>query len=121
VHLPDHHPEESPTFVSAKVKNREKEKLLALAAELPIPNEAPRIDAIGIPLEERPGVSEPAHVPAGVSAQGPEIDGPSCCTARDDDERLPVWANAPHRLLRGMEENVEVAVPVSVLLLAIGI
>ena len=92
-HPPDRHPEEAtPILVPAKIRDRDGRALEA-AAEVPIPAEVPLVDAIGIPLEERPGVSEPEFVPA--SANG-----------------RPAW-------LPGMQINAQLIIALFVILLAI--
>lgn len=88
-HPPDRHPDEdvTPPPVAAKVKNREKERLLEMAAEAPVPGEAPVVNAIGVPLypveEERRGVSEPAYRSATAEPTGepPTASEPSRVTA----------------------------------------
>lgn len=100
-HPPDpRDPEDTPPFlVGAKVRSGD-ERALKAAGEVQIPAQAPRVDAIGIPLEERPGVSEPAHVPVSAGNR-------------------PAFV-APGRWLRAMQANAELITALFVILLAIG-
>jgi hypothetical protein len=59
-----------PVPVAVDARRRD-ERTLVAAVELPIPTEAPRVNAIGVWVEkdeDRPGVSEPVHVPAVVES-----------------------------------------------------
>ena len=100
-HPPDsRHPEDAPpVLVGAEVRSPD-ERALEAAAEVPIPAQAPRVNAIGIPLEERPGVSEPVSVP--VSA----VDRPAFVV--------------PGRWLRTIRANAEISIALFAILLAIG-
>jgi hypothetical protein len=114
------HPEEvPPVLLAAKVKNRDKDRPLEMATVLPIPAEAPLVQAIGIPLDAKRGVSDPVHRP--VTAQAHFDNGPDCCTAiRRRHGRPPVTVDGPWSWLRSMEANAEVVVPVLLLIVAIG-
>lgn len=69
-HPPDRDEKDAPPIlVGAKVKSPD-ERALETGAELPIPVEVPRVDAIGIPLLAQRGVSEPVYRPAPVDAVG---------------------------------------------------
>lgn len=94
------HPDNPPPFVAAKVKNREKERLLAMAAEAQIRTAAQLVQAIGVPLypadEERRGVSEPASRPAVTARRPAPDDRPDCCGAAGQRDRgNPASVDAP--------------------------
>ncbi|HEX8192043.1 MAG TPA: hypothetical protein VF552_04020 [Allosphingosinicella sp.] len=114
-HSPDPRDERAPVLLTAEVRKRD-EPALEAAVELPVLTEAPLVNAIGVPLEVRPGVSDPASRPAPV-LQGPEIDGPPCCMAR---EREPTPVPPSRRWLRNAEENAEIVIALLTVLLAIG-
>ena len=99
-HPPDYDPEDtSPILVGAEVR-RGYDRALEAAAEVAIPAQAPRVDAIGIPLGERPGVSEPAHV------------------TFSSGNRPALVAPAPW--LRAMQASADLIIALFVILLAIG-
>ena len=129
-----------PRFLVPAEIRRHEERALEAAAEAPIPVEFPLVDAIGIPLEERPGVSEPAFVPAPVwivdqpsvpvdavvpgVPLGP-IPGPPCCQdltemhppdAREPEEPPPVLVGAKvkSRDERALEAAAEAPIPAEV-------
>jgi hypothetical protein len=104
-----------PIVIGVEVR-RPDEQALEAAVQLPIPTEAALVNAIGVPLEERTGVSEPAFRPAPV-LQGAEIDGPPCCTTW---EREPAPVIGVRNWLRSAEENAVAVIALFTLLLAIG-
>jgi hypothetical protein len=139
----DRHPEEAPRErVPATVTNRDAERLLEIAVELPVPAKAPLVNAIGIPLDAPRGVSEPEHVvpvelstspvdPNAVLELDSDDHGPPCCQIAgephepDPDEiRTPdlIGADVTPPDERALEAATELPVPAKVPLVnAIGI
>jgi len=123
------HPHEKdapPDLIAAKVKNREQQRLLTMAAEAQVEDSIQLLNAIGIPLhpveKDRRGVSEPARVPAiaaNLNGNRPD-DLPDCCTAARARQRPPVSADAPWSWLNALRANAEVIVAIFLSLLAIG-
>lgn len=136
-----------PFLVPAEVR-RPEERALEATAEAPIPVEVPLVDAIGVPLEERPGVSEPEFVPARLRIVEPPpvpvdavvpaaplgaIIGPPCCQllsephppdAREPEQAplVPIGAEVRKRDERALETAAEAPLPVETPLVdAVGI
>jgi hypothetical protein len=116
------HPHLDPPHLLTGVKAISRdESALEASAQAATPVETPPVNAIGIPLEERPGVSDPVYVPVRASQlPAPDVLSPCCTVSRRRDNPAPVTVDAPWRRLDAHRANAKVIVTVLVLLLAIG-
>jgi hypothetical protein len=137
----DPHEHGEPILAPAEISRRD-ERTLEAAAEVPVPAEAPLVNAIGIPLDAQRGVSEPERVriveppPLRVDPNGPPtpaglIPLPPCCRIVGEghppdphEEGPPLLVGAKVRSPgeRALETAVELPIPAkSPLVSAIGI